>query len=138
LGQPLRVEDLARRAAMSPRTFARQFRQQTGTTPHQWLTHQRLLAAQMRLEKTDDGIDAIAEKVGLQTAATLRQHFSRTLDTTPTAYRRRFSTTKGRCTGVSISRPTEFLRQALSKEPRRDSRLGCPPKRSEALLDRPP
>src|SRR5580658_1160435 len=79
--------------AMSPRTFARQFRQQTGTTPHQWLTHQRLLAAQMRLEKTDDGIDAIAEAVGLQTAATLRQHFSRTLDTTPTAYRRRFSTT---------------------------------------------
>ena len=92
LGQALRVEDLARHAAMSPRTFARQFRQQTGTTPHQWLTHQRLLAAQMRLEKTDDGIDAIAEAVGLQTAATLRQHFSRTLDTTPTAYRRRFST----------------------------------------------
>src|SRR6202521_4883262 len=52
LGQALRVEDLARRAAMSPRTFARQFRQQTGTTPHQWLTHQRLLAAQMRLQKT--------------------------------------------------------------------------------------
>jgi transcriptional regulator GlxA family with amidase domain len=47
----------------------------------------------MRLEKTDDGIDAIAESVGLQTAATLRQHFSRTLHTTPTAYRRRFSTT---------------------------------------------
>jgi AraC family transcriptional activator FtrA len=92
LGQALRVEDLARQAAMSPRTFARQFRQQTGTTPHQWLTHQRLLAAQRRLEKTDDGIDAIAEAVGLQTAATLRQHFSRTLDTTPTAYRRRFST----------------------------------------------
>jgi len=93
LGLALRVEDLARHAAMSPRTFARQFRQQTGTTPHQWLTHQRLLVAQMRLEKTDDGIDAIAEAVGLQTAATLRQHFNRTLDTTPTAYRRRFSTT---------------------------------------------
>jgi transcriptional regulator GlxA family with amidase domain len=88
-----RVEDLARHTAISPRTFARQFRQQTGTTPHQWLTHQRLLAAQMRLEMTDDRIDAIAEAVGLQTAATLRQHFSRTLDTTPTAYRRRFSTT---------------------------------------------
>src|SRR3984893_13265902 len=60
--------------------------------PRQWLLHQRRLAAQMRLEKTDDGIDAIAEAVGLQTAATLRQHFSRTLDTTPTAYRRRVST----------------------------------------------
>src|SRR6202161_1435142 len=64
LGQALRVEDLARRAAMSPRTFARQFRQQTGTSPHQWLTHQRLLAAQMRLQKTDERIDAISEEVG--------------------------------------------------------------------------
>jgi AraC family transcriptional activator FtrA len=92
LGQALHVDDLARHAAMSPRTFARRFREQTGTTPHQWITHQRLLAAQTRLEKTGEGIDQIAEAVGLQTAATLRHHFSRTLDTTPTAYRRRFST----------------------------------------------
>jgi AraC family transcriptional activator FtrA len=92
LNETLRVNDFARRAAMSPRTFARQFRQQTGTTPHQWLTHQRLLAAQQRLEKTGDGMDQIAEAVGLQTATTMRQHFSRTLRTTPTAYRRRFST----------------------------------------------
>ncbi len=91
----LRVEDLARKAVMSPRTFARQFRQQTGTTPHQWLVHQRLLAAQRRLEKTDEAIDQIAETVGLATAATLRLHFSRTLGTTPTAYRRRFSTRTG-------------------------------------------
>jgi AraC family transcriptional activator FtrA len=91
----LRVEDLARKAAMSPRTFARQFRQQTGTTPHQWLVHQRLLVAQRRLEKTDEAIDQIAEAVGLATAATLRLHFSRTLGTTPTAYRRRFSTRTG-------------------------------------------
>jgi transcriptional regulator GlxA family with amidase domain len=80
---------------MSPRTFARQFRQQTGTTPHQWLVHQRLLAAQRRLEKTDAAIDQIAEAVGLATAATLRLHFSRILGTTPTAYRRRFSTRTG-------------------------------------------
>src|SRR6202163_4443341 len=59
LGKPWRVEDLARKAAMSGRTFARQFRLQTGTTPHQWLIHQRLLAAQRRLEKTDEAIDQI-------------------------------------------------------------------------------
>lgn len=92
LGKPWRVDDLARKAAMSGRTFARQFRLQTGTTPHQWLIHQRLLAAQRRLEKTDETIDQIAEEVGLETAATLRHHFSRVLGTTPTAYRRRFST----------------------------------------------
>jgi AraC family transcriptional regulator, transcriptional activator FtrA len=91
LAEPLSVDVLARRSAMSPRTFARRFRDATGTTPHHWLTHQRVLAAQRRLETSDESIDAIAEAVGLQTAATLRHHFARTLCTTPTAYRRRFS-----------------------------------------------
>jgi AraC family transcriptional regulator, transcriptional activator FtrA len=76
---------------MSPRNFARRFREQTGTTPHQWLTHQRLFAAQRRLETTEEGVEQIAEAVGMQTAATLRQHFSRALGTTPTAYRHRFA-----------------------------------------------
>jgi AraC family transcriptional activator FtrA len=88
----LSVERLARRAAMSPRTFARRFREQTGTTPHRWLVHQRVLAAQGRLEATTDPIERVAEATGLQTAATLRFHFRRALRTTPTAYRRRFST----------------------------------------------
>lgn len=91
LREPLSVDSLADRAAMSSRTFARRFRAETGTTPHQWLTHQRLLAAQRRLEMTRDSIEEIAEAVGLQTAATLRLHFRRSLRTTPTAYRRRFS-----------------------------------------------
>jgi AraC family transcriptional activator FtrA len=95
LAKALRVDDLARKSAMSPRTFARRFRQQTGTTPHQWLMHQRLLAAERRLEKTSETVDQIAEAVGLETAATLRQQFSRELGTTPTAYRRRFSTRAG-------------------------------------------
>jgi AraC family transcriptional regulator, transcriptional activator FtrA len=92
LHQDLSVEHLAKRAAMSPRTFARRFQQQTGTTPHQWLMHQRLLAAQRRLEKTAENIDQIAEVVGLGNATTLRQYFSRVLKTTPSAYRRQFST----------------------------------------------
>jgi AraC family transcriptional regulator, transcriptional activator FtrA len=92
LDRTLRIDDLAQKAAMAPRTFARRFRQQTGTTPHQWLMHQRLLSAQRRLEKTGDTIDQVAEAVGLQTAATLRQYFSTMLGTTPSAYRRRFST----------------------------------------------
>ncbi|MPZ16291.1 MAG: transcriptional regulator FtrA [Luteitalea sp.] len=91
LAEPLSVDTLARRAAMSSRTFARRFKAETGTTPHQWLTHQRLLAAQRRLETSPESVDDIAEAVGLQTAATLRLHFRRSLRTTPTAYRRRFS-----------------------------------------------
>lgn len=90
LGEELSVARLARRSAMSPRTFARRFLEQTGTTPHRWLVHQRVLAAQQRLETTTDSIDEVASAVGLQTAATLRFHFRRILRTTPTAYRRRF------------------------------------------------
>ena len=95
LGEDLSVERWARRAAMSPRTFARRFRAETGTTPHRWLVHQRVLAAQRLLETSDSSIDQVAEGVGLQTAATLRLHFRRALRTTPTAYRRRFSRLAG-------------------------------------------
>jgi len=87
----LTVEDLARRANMSPRTFARHFVDETGTTPHRWLTRQRLIAAQRRLETTGEGIDQVADAAGFETAETLRYHFRRAFGTTPTAYRARFS-----------------------------------------------
>jgi len=91
LHRPLTVAALARQAKMSARSFARRFRAEVGTTPHRWIIHQRLLAAQHRLETTDDSIDRVAEAVGLQTAATLRQHFQQRLGTSPTAYRRQFN-----------------------------------------------
>lgn len=92
LREPLTIEDFARRAKMSSRTLARRFRDETGTTPHRWLTQQRILAAQRRLEATRDSVDEVAAAVGFDSAATLRFHFRRSLGTTPTAYRRRFST----------------------------------------------
>jgi transcriptional regulator GlxA family with amidase domain len=76
---------------MSERTFARRFQDETGTTPHRWLTQQRLVAAQRRLETTRDSIDEGAEAAGFDTAETLRHHFRRAFGTTPTAYRSRFS-----------------------------------------------
>ena len=91
LARPLSLEDLARQGNMSLRTLARRFAQETGTTPHKWLTHQRLLAAQRRLETTTDPIDRVAEGVGFESGMTLRHHFRRTFGTSPTAYRRRFA-----------------------------------------------
>ena len=61
---------------MSPRTFARQFAARTGTTPHQWLTSQRLMRAQELLERTDRSIEQIAADCGL-TPLMLRRHFTR-------------------------------------------------------------
>ena len=91
LDRPLALEDLAREGNMSVRTLARRFEQETGSTPHRWLTHQRLLAAQRRLETTDEPVDQVARAVGFESGMTLRHHFRRAFGTTPTAYRRRFT-----------------------------------------------
>ncbi|MFD5147544.1 helix-turn-helix domain-containing protein [Streptomyces sp. NPDC058401] len=90
LDEEITVEQLAERAHMSARTFARRFLQETGTTPYQWVLRQRVLLAQELLEATDETVDAIAGRCGFGTAAALRHHFLRTLNTTPNAFRRTF------------------------------------------------
>lgn len=90
LHEPLEVADMAERAAMSERTFARRFSDATGTTPHQWLTNQRVARARQLLETTDLTIDAIAARCGLGTAANLRNRLHDAIGVTPTAYRQRF------------------------------------------------
>jgi transcriptional regulator GlxA family with amidase domain len=84
------VESLAARAHMAPRTFARRFRAEVGTTPHDWLTHQRVLLARRLLEETDLGIESVAIRAGFGDAAALRHHFGRRVGTTPHAYRGTF------------------------------------------------
>jgi AraC family transcriptional regulator, transcriptional activator FtrA len=88
---PLSVEQLAGRAAMSRRTFARHFVAETGTTPGQWLLEQRLRAAQELLETTEEPVERIARRSGFPTAAAMRTHFQRRLHTTPSSYRRSFT-----------------------------------------------
>jgi len=90
LDEPLTVEDLAARALLSPRSFARRFRAATGTTPMQWLLRQRVLHAQRLLETTDLPVDLVADRAGFGTATALRVHFRRIVGTTPAAYRRTF------------------------------------------------
>jgi transcriptional regulator GlxA family with amidase domain len=90
LHQPLTVEQLAMRANMSPRTFARRFRATTGTTPLQWLVQQRVWHAQELLETTELPIEVVARRAGFGTPAGLRQHFGRLVGTSPNAYRATF------------------------------------------------
>lgn len=90
LDREVTVEQLAERAHMSPRTFARRFQQETGTTPYRWLLQQRVLLARRLLEGTDETVDSIAARAGFGNAAALRHHFLRWLSTTPNAYRRTF------------------------------------------------
>ncbi|MFE0961403.1 GlxA family transcriptional regulator [Streptomyces fungicidicus] len=90
LDEETTVEQLAARAHMSPRTFARRFQQETGTTPYRWILRQRVLLAQHLLEATDETVDAVAGRTGFGNAAALRHHFVRAVGTTPHAYRRTF------------------------------------------------
>jgi len=90
LDREVTVEELAARAHMSPRTFARRFQQETGTTPYRWLLGQRVLLARELLESTGETVDSIAVRTGFGNAATLRHHFSRWTGTTPLTYRRTF------------------------------------------------
>jgi AraC family transcriptional regulator, transcriptional activator FtrA len=90
LDDPVTVEDLAQRSAMSPRTFARRFQAATGTTPYQWLLGQRVHLAQRLLETSDLSVETVAERSGFCTAGNLRKHFGRVVHTSPQAYRRAF------------------------------------------------
>ncbi len=91
LAEPLTVETLARNARVSERTFSRRFVQDTGYTPMQWVLRARVDLARELLERTDLGVEQIADLVGLGTGANLRLHFQRILDTSPTEYRNTFS-----------------------------------------------
>jgi transcriptional regulator GlxA family with amidase domain len=90
LREPLDVAAMARHAGVSPRTFARRFREESGTTPLRWLLAQRVLEARRLLEDSDLPVDEVAWRSGFGTAASLREHFRRSTATTPTAYRRSF------------------------------------------------
>ena len=84
------VESMARRARMSARTFARRFKEATGTTPHRWLQHERVRLVQSLLETTSLSLDRIAERAGFSDPQVMRLHFKRVVGMPPTAYQRSF------------------------------------------------
>lgn len=90
LDRPMSIEDLARRANMSRRSFTRRFREETGQSPARWLTRQRVEHARQLLESTDLTVDQIAQRSGLGTGVSLRQHLRAVLGVSPSAYRRTF------------------------------------------------
>jgi len=88
----LSVEALAERAAMSPRTFARVFVRETGTTPGKFVERARVDAARRALEESADPLAVISERCGFGHMETMRRVFQRRLNVAPQEYRRRFPT----------------------------------------------
>ena len=75
---------------MSVRTLNRRFREQTGTSPLQWLQRARIRQAQYLLETTGHPVDRIATQVGFGSPTAFRDRFKRLVGTSPHAYRRAF------------------------------------------------
>jgi transcriptional regulator GlxA family with amidase domain len=90
-GGPHSIDDLARRAAMSPRHFTRVFTDEVGEAPGQYVERIRTEAARRQLEETDDTVVAIATRCGFGTAETMRRNFIRRVGIPPDQYRKAFA-----------------------------------------------
>ena len=85
------IDELARRAAMSPRHFTRIFTEEVGEAPGQYVERVRTEAARRQLEETDDTVVAIASRCGFGTAETMRRNFIRRVGISPDQYRKAFA-----------------------------------------------
>jgi transcriptional regulator GlxA family with amidase domain len=95
LDRPLALRELAVHARMSPRTFARRFQEETGTSPGRWLIQQRVHRARHLLETSNLPVDRIAAEVGFATGTSLRQHLHAAIGVSPQAYRNTFRVRSG-------------------------------------------
>jgi transcriptional regulator GlxA family with amidase domain len=84
----LSVPALARRCAMSVRTFSRVFHRETGTTPGAFVQASRIETARRLIEASDATFEDIARTCGFGTVETMYRTFQRTLGTTPGRFRR--------------------------------------------------
>jgi transcriptional regulator GlxA family with amidase domain len=95
LDADLSVRTLADHAHMSPRTLARAFARETGTTPAAYVEAARVEHARARLENGRAPLAAVARASGFGTPETMRRAFHRRLGVAPADYRTRFDTTRG-------------------------------------------
>ncbi|MEU6419492.1 GlxA family transcriptional regulator [Streptomyces spiralis] len=91
LARDLTLADIAGQAGTSTRTLIRRFRDQTGTTPLQWLHRARIRQAQHLLETTEHSVERIGGQVGFGSPTAFRDRFKRTVGVSPQTYRRTFS-----------------------------------------------
>jgi len=90
LSQKLDVEDLAKAAAMSPRTFMRQFKAQFDATPARWVQSLRVEAALQLLQERNTSLNKIARITGFRDEQALRRALLQQVGLTPKQYRERF------------------------------------------------
>ena len=85
------VAALAKRADLSPRHFARLFRNEVGITPASWIETTRVTVARRLLEGGRHSPKQVAARCGFADADTLRRAFARRVGVTPAEYRKRYA-----------------------------------------------
>lgn len=85
------IGSLAKRAAMSPRTLQRRFRETVGIPPREWVLRERIGVAKELLEGGTESLKTVAAQTGFRSQESFRRHFRRVVGTSPAAYRRRFT-----------------------------------------------
>jgi len=94
--EPLTLQQVALQAHMSPRTFERRFRTETGETLVGWIARRRVEQAQALLERTELTVTEVAHGAGFGSTESLRRHFLSQTGTTPRSYRDTFRGTSAR------------------------------------------
>ena len=90
LHRDLSVPQLAARAGMSERSFARRYQAATGTTPARAVERLRVEAAREALGSARRSIKDVARRCGFGSEETMRRSFLRLLSVAPRDYRQRF------------------------------------------------
>ena len=87
LGEPLRLDDLAAAAHLSPYHFARAFKRTTGLAPHEYVTVRRIERAKALLVGGGHSVATIATTLGYGNVAHFRRLFRRYTGHLPSALR---------------------------------------------------
>ena len=90
LGSNLSVERLADQSCLPPRTLARVFQRELGTTPARYVEHVRVQAAATLLGQRQASVSTVAQLCGFGHPENLRRSFHKHLSISPQAFAERF------------------------------------------------
>lgn len=90
LADPYDLGALASAFGVSTRTLLRRFATERGQSPLEHLQDLRVEAAKRLLERSDEPVDRVTERVGYHDPGTFRRLFVRRVGVTPATYRRQF------------------------------------------------
>lgn len=94
LSRQLYVRDIISRLPMSRRLFEQRFFEETGTSPHNYITNLRMSRLAQLLLTSDESIDELAMSVGVADGKNLSRQFKARMGMNPKDYRKKYKIVK--------------------------------------------